>query len=193
MDRERARKIAEAVPETTVLQGDIFDQEILAESNIASADTIVAVTDDDETNVLGSLLAKQIGVKQAIALVKRDSYASLVTKLGVDILVNPRTIIVSQILRHVRQGRIRSVYSLWEGFGEIMEAEVMETSPLVGATLGDKKLPRGVIIGAIVRDRKVLIPRVDTDIRTGDRVILLAATGTIREVEELFAVRLDFM
>ena len=193
MDRERARKIAETVPETTVLQGDIFDQEILAESNIASADTIVAVTDDDETNVLGSLLAKQIGVKQAIALVKRDSYASLVTKLGVDILVNPRTIIVSQILRHVRQGRIRSVYSLWEGFGEIMEAEVMETSPLVGATLGDKKLPRGVIIGAIVRDRKVLIPRVDTDIRIGDRVILLAGTGTIREVEELFAVRLDFM
>lgn len=192
VDRERARKIAEIVPETTVLQGDIFEQEILAESNIASADTIVAVTDDDETNVLGSLLAKQIGVKQAIALVKRDSYASLVKKLGVDILVNPRSIIVSQILRHVRQGRIRSVYSLWEGFGEILEAEVLETSPLVGATLGDRKLPRGVIIGAIVRDLEVLIPRGDTDIRLGDRVILLAATGTIREVEKLFAAQFEF-
>ena len=69
----------------------------------------------------------------------------------------------------------------------------MESSSLVGATLGDKKLPRGVIIGAIVRDSKVVIPRVDTDIRIGDRVILLAATGTIREVEKLFAVRFDFI
>ena len=92
----------------------------------------------------------------------------------------------------MRQGRIRSVYSLWEGFGEILEAEVLETSPLVGATLGDRKLPRGVIIGAIVRDLEVLIPRGDTDIRLGDRVILLAATGTIREVEKLFAAQFEF-
>lgn len=193
MDRERARKIAEIVPQTTVLQGDVFDEEILAESNISSADMVVAVTNDDETNVLGALLAKQYGVEQAIALVNRESYASLVTKLGVDILVNPRSITVSQILHHIRQGRIRAVYSLWERFGEIIEAEVLETSPLVGATLKDRKLPRGVIIGAIVRDGEVLIPRGDTDIRIHDRVILLASTGTVREVEKLFAVRLEFI
>ncbi|HAT36302.1 MAG TPA: Trk system potassium transporter TrkA [Rhodospirillaceae bacterium] len=193
MDRDRARKIAELVPDTTVLQGDIFDEEILAEANISSADMVVAVTNDDETNVLGALLAKQYGVEQAIALVNRDSYASLVTKLGVDILVNPRSITVSQILHHIRQGRIRAVYSLWEGFGEIIEAEVLETSPLVGATLKDRKLPRGVIIGGIVRDGEVLIPRGDTDIRINDRVILLASTGTVREVEKLFAVRLEFI
>lgn len=193
IDRDRARKVAEIVPHTTVLQGDVFDEKILAESNISSADMVVAVTNDDETNVLGALLAKQYGVEQAIALVNRESYASLVTKLGIDILVNPRSITVSQILHHIRQGRIRAVYSLWEGFGEIIEAEVLETSPLVGATLQDRKLPRGVIIGAIVRDGEVLIPRGDTDIRINDRVILLASTGTIREVEKLFAVRLEFI
>lgn len=193
MDKERARKLAESIPETTVLQGDIFDEEILSESNIASADMIVTVTNDDETNVLGALLAKQYGVKQAIALVNRDSYSALVTKLGIDILVNPRAITVSQILHHIRRGRIRAVYSLWEGFGEIIEAEVLETSPLVGTTLKDRKLPRGVIVGSIVRDGQVLIPKGDTDIRIKDRIILLASAGTIRQVEKLFAVRLEFI
>ncbi len=192
MNKERAHKLAETLPETTVLQGDIFDEEILSESNIASADMIVTVTDDDETNVLGALLAKQYGVQQAIALVNRDSYSSLVTKLGIDILVNPRAITVSQILHHIR-GRFRAVYSLWEGFGEIIEAEVLETSPLVGTTLKDHKLPRGVIVGSIVRDGEVLIPRGETDIRIKDRVILLASAGSVRQVEKLFAVSYEFI
>ncbi|MDA0657052.1 MAG: Trk system potassium transporter TrkA [Proteobacteria bacterium] len=193
LDKERARKIAEALPDTNVIQGDALDEDILAEANIASADMIVAVTNDDETNVLGALLAKQYGVERAIALVNRDTYSSLVTKLGIDILVNPRAITVSQILHHIRRGRIRAVYSLREGFGEIIEAEVLETSPLVGTTLKDKKLPRGVIIGAIVRNGEVLIPRGETDIRVKDRVVLLATSGTIRAVEKLFAVRLEFI
>jgi trk system potassium uptake protein TrkA len=193
LDKERARKIAEALPDTNVIQGDALDADILAEANIASADMIVAVTNDDETNVLGALLAKQYGVGRAIALVNRDTYSSLVTKLGIDILVNPRAITVSQILHHIRRGRIRAVYSLREGFGEIIEAEVLETSPLVGTTLRDRKLPRGVIIGAIVRNGEVLIPRGETDIRIKDRVVLLATSGTIRAVEKLFAVRLEFI
>jgi trk system potassium uptake protein len=193
LDKERARKIAEALPDTNVIQGDALDEDILTEANIASADMIVAVTNDDETNVLGALLAKQYGVERAIALVNRDTYSSLVTKLGIDILVNPRAITVSQILHHIRRGRIRAVYSLREDFGEIIEAEVLETSPLVGTTLRDRKLPRGVIIGAIVRNGEVLIPRGETDIRIKDRVVLLASSGTIRAVEKLFAVRLEFI
>jgi trk system potassium uptake protein TrkA len=192
-DPERARTVAEALSDTVVIQGDALEEEILSEANIASADVIVTVTEDDETNVLGALLAKQYGVPQSIALANRNTYASLVTKLGIDILVNPRAITVSQILHHIRRGRIRAVHSLREGFGEIIEAEVLETSPLVGTALNERKLPKGVVIGAIVRDDEVLIPRGDTEIHVNDRVILMAPTGTIRDVEKLFAVRVEFI
>jgi len=180
------------LPDTMVTWGDGLDAEILEEINIRSADTVVAVTDDDETNILGSLLAKRYGVERTIALANKTTYSSLVTTLGIDVLVNPRAITVSTILQHIRRGRIRAVHSLRDGFGEIIEAEALETSPLVGSQIREGKLPSGVIIGAIVRDGEVVIPRGDTDVRARDRVILLATAGSVKKVEKLFAVRLEF-
>ena len=191
-DQARARKIASLLPDTMVTWGDGLDAEILEEINIRSADTVVAVTDDDETNILGSLLAKRYGVERTIALANKTTYSSLVTTLGIDVLVNPRAITVSTILQHIRRGRIRAVHSLRDGFGEVIEAEALETSPLVGSQIKEGKLPAGVIIGAIVRDGAVIIPRGDTDVRARDRVILLATTGSVKKVEKLFAVRLEF-
>lgn len=191
-DQLRARKVAALLPDTMVTNGDGLDSDILEEINIRSADTVVAVTDDDETNILGSLLAKRYGVERTIALANKTTYSSLVTTLGIDVLVNPRAITVSTILQHVRRGRIRAVHSLRDGFGEIIEAEALETSPLVGFKIRDGKLPSGVIVGAIVRDGVVIIPRGDTDVRAQDRVILLATAGSVRKVEKLFAVRLEF-
>jgi len=191
-DQARARKIASMLPDTMVTFGDGLDSEILEEINIRSADTVVAVTDDDETNILGSLLAKRYGVERTIALANKTTYSSLVTTLGIDVLVNPRAITVSTILQHIRRGRIRAVHSLRDGFGEVIEAEALETSPLVGSQIREGKLPSGVIIGAIVRDGVVIIPRGDTDVRARDRVILLATSGSVKKVEKLFAVRLEF-
>lgn len=191
-DQTRARKIASMLPDTMVTFGDGLDSEILEEINIRSADTVVAVTDDDETNILGSLLAKRYGVERTIALANKTTYSSLVTTLGIDVLVNPRAITVSTILQHIRRGRIRAVHSLRDGFGEVIEAEALETSPLVGSQIREGKLPSGVIIGAIVRDGEVIIPRGDTDVRARDRVILLATAGSVKKVEKLFAVRLEF-
>jgi len=191
-NQARARKIAASLPNTMVTWGDGLDAEILEEVNIGSADTVVAVTDDDETNILASLLAKRYGVKRTIALANKTTYASLVTTLGVDVLVNPRTITVSTILQHVRRGRIRAVHSLRDGFAEVIEAEALETSPLIGAPLRESKLPDGVIIGAVVRDGAVIIPRGDTSLRVRDRIILLATAGSIKKVEKMFAVRLEF-
>jgi trk/ktr system potassium uptake protein len=191
-DQARARKIASLLPDTMVTWGDGLDAEILEEINIRSADTVVAVTDDDETNILGSLLAKRYGVERTIALANKTTYSSLVTTLGIDVLVNPRAITVSTILQHIRRGRIRAVHSLRDGFGEIIEAEALETSPLVGSQIKEGKFPAGVIIGAIVRDGEVIIPRGDTDVRSRDRVILLATSGSVKKVEKLFAVRLEF-
>jgi len=112
--------------------------------------------------------------------------------LGVDAVVNPRAITVSRILQHIRRGRIRGVHSLREGMAEIIEAEALETSPLVGQPLRDAKLPAGLVIGAIVRDSEVIIPRGDTVINTHDKVVLFALKNAVKKVEKLFAVRLEF-
>ena len=99
---------------------------------MAATETVVAVTNDDETNILASLLAKRYGCKRAVTLINKSTYESLISSLGIDVVVSPRNITVSTILQHVRRGRIHSVHTLREGFGELIEAEALETSPLVG-------------------------------------------------------------
>ena len=189
---DRARKIARILSETQVTHGDALDTEILEETNIRQADTVVAVSNDDETNILASLLAKRYGVERSIALVNKDTYTPLVTTLGMDVLVNPRAITVSKILQHIRRGRIRSVHSLRDGFAEVIEAEALDTSTLVGAPLGEIALPTGVVIGAIVRDGEVIIARAASIIESGDRVILLSAAQSVKKVEAMFSVSLEF-
>lgn len=191
-DNDRARRIASLMQNTQVTHGDALDAEILEETNIRNADTLVAVSNDDETNILASLLAKRYDVERTIALVNKDTYTPLVTTLGIDVLVNPRAITVSTILQHIRRGRIRSVHSLRDGFAEVIEAEALDTSPLVGSPIGEISLPSDVIIGAIVRDGEVIIARSSSIIESGDRVILLSAAHSVKKVEKMFSVRLEF-
>ncbi len=192
LDIDRARKVSELLPTTNVIQGDALDSDILEEANIASCETVVAVTDDDETNILASLLAKRHGVKRAITLVNKTDYTSLITTLGIDVVVSPKVITVSKILQHVRRGRIRQVHALRDGFAEIIEGEAMDTSPLVGTPLKDARLPKGVIVGAVIKAGQVVIPRANTVIDADDRVVLLAAADSVKKVEKMFAVRLEY-
>ena len=192
ISKERARAVAEALPSTNITLGDALDSEILKEAGVATAATVVAVSDDDETNILASLLAKRYGVERAITLINSTSYAPLITTLGIDVAVSPRTITVSTILQHMRRGRIRSVPSLADGFAEIIEAEAVETSSLAGTTLREADLPADVIVGALVRDGEVIIPRADTMIENNDDVILLASARSVKKVERLFSVQLEF-
>jgi trk system potassium uptake protein TrkA len=189
---ERARAVAESLNKTVVLNGDVLDSEILDEANVQDTETVVAVTNDDETNILSALLAKKAGCQRVITLINKGNYEPLITPLGIDVAVSPRAITVSTILQHVRRGRIHSVHSLREGFGELIEAEALETSSLVGAPLRDIKLPAGVVLGALVRDGKVISPRGDTSVQTKDRVVLFAASEAVRKVEKMFSVRLEF-
>jgi trk/ktr system potassium uptake protein len=191
-DQNRAAAIAERLTRTVVLQGDTLDPEILEEANVSATEAFIAVTNDDETNVLGSLQAKRFGSKRVITLINNANYTPLVTSLGIDVAVNPRAITVSTILQHVRRGRIRAVHAVREGSGEIVEVEVLETSSLVGQAIRGADLPDRVIIGAILRQGEVLIARGDTVIRAKDRVILFAAAESVKEVEKLFSVRLEF-
>jgi trk system potassium uptake protein TrkA len=192
LDKERAEYVAKTLNRTVVLHGDVLDPEILEEAGVASAETAVAVTDDDETNILSSLLAKRYGSRRAISLLNKTTYNTLVNTLGVDVVVNPRSITVSNILQHVRRGRIHSVHSLHEGFGELIEADALETSSLVGRPIREVKLPAGVVLGALVREGEVIIPRGHTIVQGGDRVILFAASEAVKKVEKMFSVRLEY-
>jgi trk system potassium uptake protein TrkA len=191
-NRERAEKISGMLGSTTVICGDVLDSEILEEANVANTETVVAVTNDDETNILASLLAKRYGCQRAITLINKGTYEALISSLGIDVVVSPRNITVSSILQYVRRGRIYSVHTLREGFGELIEAEALETSELVGAPLNEVKLPEGVLLGAIVRDGKMISPRGTTVVQAKDRVVLFAAEEVIRQVEKMFAVQLEY-
>jgi len=192
LDKRRAELVAQTLDRTVVLHGDALDSDILEQANVAESETVVAVSNDDETNILSSLLAKRHGSQRAVTLVNTTSYGSLIGTLGIDTVVSPRAITVSTILQHVRRGRIRSVHTISEGFGELIEAEALETSSLVGVPLREADLPDGVVLGAIVRDGEVITPRGGTVVRTGDLVVLFAATHAVKKVEKLFAVKLEF-
>ncbi len=191
-DRERAAELTDSLRRTVVLNGDALDEELLEEVNFDNADVAIALTDDDETNILASLLAKRNGCSHTIALINRSAYGALVSPLDIDIVVNPRAITVSQILQHVRRGRVLSAFSIGDDFGEALEVEILETSGVTDKDLRLLKLPSGSIVGAITRGDEVIIPRGRTVIRAGDRVVLFAAADALKRVEQMFAVRLEF-
>ena len=133
------------------------------------------------------------GIKnKSIALVNNTGYGVLLTSLGIDAVVNPRASTVSTILQHVRRGRIRAVHSLRDGGAEVIEAEALQTSPIVGVPLREVNLPVGMIIGGVLRDEKVIIPRGDTVVQVKDRVVIFALADVVKRVEKMFSVRLDF-
>ncbi len=191
-NRERAEFVAKALNRTVVLNGDVLDPQILEEASVAAAEAVVAVTNDDETNILAGLLAKRYGCRRTMALINKTTYTALVGPLGIDVVISPRAITVSNILQHVRRGRIHAVHSLHEGFGELIEADALETSSLVGKPLKEVKLPAGVLLGAVIHDGQVISPRGSTVVQAGDRVVLFAAAEAVKKVEKMFSVRLEY-
>jgi len=191
-DENRALVLAEHTNRSVVLHGNALDSGLLEEANAPAAETVVAVTDDDEVNILASLLAKSQGCRRAITLINDQAYGALITSLGIDVVVDPRAITVSSILQYVRRGRIRSVHSLRDGMAELIEGDALETSSLVGAPLREVKVPEGIVVGAVVRGEEVIIPRGSTVIEADDRVILFSSAKVIKSAEKMFSVRLDF-
>ncbi len=191
-DRPRAVEIADDLKRAVVLNGSALDEVILDEADIDATETIVTLTNDEKVNVLSCVMARSMGCRRGLALVNSNSYAALADTLGIDAHVNPRTVTVSKILQHVRRGRIRSVHTLSEGRGEVVEAEALETSPLVGKPLRDLDVLDGMRIGAIYRKGEVLLPRGDTVIQARDRVVIFAENEKVRQVEQLFRVSLEF-
>lgn len=192
VSRARAVHIAETLERTVVLHGSALSEDILREAEIGAADTLVAVTNDDQVNLLTSALAKQMGCRSNLCLVNSANYAGMVRSLGIDAQVNPRAITVSRVLQHVRRGRIRGVHSVHNGAGELIEAEVLETAPVLGRPLRDYKNSEGIRFGAILRDGKVLMATGATELDVKDRVVLFARNDHVREVEQMFRVSPDY-
>ena len=190
--RDRAIAIADDLKRTVVLNGSALDQEILREADVQDADTLVALTNDDQVNILACVMAKRLGCRSNMALINNRSYPTFTATLGIDAVVNPRSVTVSKILQHVRRGRIRGVHTIENGLAEVIEAEALETSPLVGKPLRELDLPDGIRIGAIYRDENVIVPNGATQIRAKDRVIIFATAERVRQVEQMFRVSLEF-
>jgi trk system potassium uptake protein TrkA len=193
MNRERAEFVASQLNKTIVINGDALDHEILSEANIESSETVIAVTNDDEVNIFASLIAKRSGCQRCITLVnKSTAYSTLISTLGIDVVVNPREITVSSILQHVRSGKVRAAYSICGGQAEIIEAEAFEGSSLVGKTVSALDLPQGVVIGMIARGDKIIVPKDDEMIAEGDRIIVMSLTTQLKKVDKIFSDRQDY-
>ena len=192
LNRDIAETAADALERTIVLHGDGLDMELLDEANIHKADVVLAVTDDDKTNLLSAARAKSMGCPLVIALVNDPSLTSLMGPLGIDAYINPRTTTVSSILRHIRHGRIRAVYSVGDAEAEVIEAQVMGTSALSGKAIREIDWPEGSMVGAVQKNGELVVPRGDTKLEEGDILIVFALAADVPGVEKLFQVSLDF-
>ncbi|HUF86312.1 MAG TPA: Trk system potassium transporter TrkA [Thermohalobaculum sp.] len=191
-DRARAEYAADRLERTMVLNGDALSLDILSEAGIAEADAIVALTNDDRTNLLSCALAHQAGCPISIALSNDPTFERIAGPLGVDALINPRATTVSSILRHVRRGRVRAVYSVGRGEGEVIEAQIMATSPIAGKRVRDIAFPPGSIIGAVMSEGELTMPTGDTVIGVGDALVMFAVRSAVHQVEQLFRVSPEF-
>lgn len=196
-DAIRARAISEDLTKSIVLFGDAADQELLLEENIENTDVFCALTNDDEANILASMLAKRLGARKVMSLINRASYVDLVESNIIDIAISPQQATIGGLLTHVRRGDVAVVHSLRRGAAEAIEAVAhgdSRTSKVVGRAIEDIKLPPGSTIGAVVRGDQVIIAHHDTVIEAEDHVILfLVDKNRIGDVERLFQVGVTFI
>ena len=182
-DSERCQFLAENLDRTIVLQGDGTDQKLLAQENVGSMDVVVSLTEDEENNILSSLLAKSMGAKLTVTRINKLAYMGLMHSIGLELIVSPRLSAANSILRHVRKGAVISSLSIKEE-AEAMEVRAGEHSLLLHRPLKDIDLPRGVLILCLVRDGKVIIPGGDNVIQPQDRVVLISSNKDISKVEK---------
>ncbi len=191
-DRARAELAADALDRTIVLNGDGLDAALLTEANVATADAVLAVTDDDKTNMLVAVRAKAMGSKMAICLINDPTLIPLMAALDVDAYINPRATTVSSILRHIRHGRVRGVYSIGDAEAEMIEAQVLGTSPIAGQKVRDISFPEGVLLGSVMKNGVPTKPTGTLRIDEGDVIALFTMAADVPEVERLLQVSIDF-
>ena len=184
----RARYIADQLNNTLILNGDGLDQNILDEANIKEANVVLALTNDDETNIIISAVAKKNNCESLI-LVNNSEYNKLKDVLGITKVIDPRKVTVSKILKHIHKGRIESVYSIGNNQAEIIHAQALKSSKLINKSIKDSNLPNGMKIGLIKKSNNIIIPDKNTIIEENDEVLFLCMTEDLKNSEELFKIR----
>ena len=192
-DKQRAEYLANNLNNTIVINGDGLDEEALEEANLGEAETVLALTNDDEDNLMVSVLVekfakdqKDIDDKRTMALINKPNYTLLQSSLKIDDIIDPRMNTVSSILKHIHKGSIENAYTISNGEYEVIEAEIIETSELINKEIKNANLPNEIRIGAVLRDKKVIIPRSDFIFQKDDRVVFVAKDDSIPTVENMF-------
>ncbi|HHQ68714.1 MAG TPA: Trk system potassium transporter TrkA [Halothiobacillaceae bacterium] len=192
----RARELSAALNKSVVLSGNASDADLLREENIEDMDVFLALTNDDEDNILSSMLAKKMGARRVMCIVNRTAYVDLIHFGTIDIALSPHQITIGAVLTHLRRGDMVSVYSLRRGAAEAIEIIARgdrQTSKVVGRRVDELQLPRGTTIGAILREGEVIIAHQDTQIQTDDHVIVFVTDkARIPDIEQLFSVGFGF-
>ncbi len=192
-NKERAEFLANELNNTIVINGDALDEEVLIEANLEEAETVLALTNDDEDNLMVSILVekfakdeKNIEDKRTMALINKPNYSLLQNSLKIDDLIDPRMNTVSSILKHIHKGTIETAYTILNGEYEVIEAEIIETSELINKEIKNANLPEEIRIGAVLRGNKVIIPRSDFIFKKNDNVVFIAKNDSIPIVENIF-------
>lgn len=191
-DSNTCNELAGKLERGIVINGDGRDRNLLKEENIGEVDFLVAITGDEESNIIISLLAKGLGAKRTITRVSELSYIPLVSAIGIDTVVSPRMSVVRAVLQYIRRGKILSVVPLKGEHAEVIEAEALETSDIVNIPLSKVKFPRAAIAGAIIRGEEIIIPRGESIILPKDRLIIFALHQAIPKLEKLLTVKLEY-
>lgn len=189
---ERCAEIVEQINKVLVIQGDASDQALLIEENIADMDVVVTLTNDEETNILVSLLAKKMGARKTITKLSKFGYFSLMSTIGLEQVVSPRLSAVNSILQHIRRGKVLSARTMTDEKAEVLEAIALETSDIVGKPLNRTNIPKGALVIAIIRDDAIEIPSGNSVIQPNDRIIIFAKREVMPKIEKILTVKLEF-
>ncbi len=196
-NKRRSELLAASLARSLVLSGDATDEELLEEENIGDTDLFIAVTNDDENNIMSSLLAKRMGARRVVSLINRRSYVDLVQSAQIDIALSPAQATIGKLLAHVRRGDVVAVHSLRRGAAEALEAVVhgdRQSCKVTGRRVEEIELPPGTLIGALVRGKEVLMAHHDTVVQAEDHVIVFVTDKkTLPRVEQLFQVSAGFL
>ena len=192
-DKLRSEYLANELNNTIVINGNGLDEEVLSEANLDEAETVLALTNDDEDNLMVSVLVekfakdqKDIEDKRTMALINKPNYSLLQSSLKIDDLIDPRMNTVSSILKHIHKGTIENAYTISNGEYEVIEAEIIESSELINKELKNSNLPDEIRIGAVLRNKKVIIPKSDFVFKKDDQIVLIVKKDAIGVVENLF-------
>ena len=188
-NKERAEYIASELSNSIIINGDGLDEDVLAEANLEEIETVLALTNDDENNLMVSVLVEKFSKnKRTMALINKQNYSLLQSSLKIDDLIDPRMNTVSSILKHVHKGTIETAYSILNGDYEVIEAEIIETSELINKELKNSNLPDEIRIGAILRGEDIIIPRSSFIFQKEDVVVFLAKKDQLPVVENMFRI-----